>query len=72
MQKIRLAVAALGTFLVLCTAQSTTTTERVHGYKQQKVGYASRLRIRNTNTAAASTASPPTYLDEALSPPAGH
>jgi hypothetical protein len=72
MKKISLAVAALGTFLVLCTAESTKATEHVHIYKHQKVGYATRLRIRNTNAAAAPTASPPTYLDEALSPPAGH
>jgi hypothetical protein len=71
MNKIKLA-AALGTFLVLCMVQSTMATEHVQIYKRQNVEHASRIRIRNANVAAAPAASPPTYLDEALSPPAGH
>ena len=71
MNKIKLA-AALGTFLVVCMAQSTMATEHVQIYKRQNVEHASRIRIRNANVAAAPAASPPTYLDEALSPPAGH
>jgi len=71
MNKIKFA-AALGTFVVLCMVQSTMATEHVQIYKRQNVEHASRIRIRNANVAAAPAASPPTYLDEALSPPAGH
>ena len=71
MNKIKLAVA-LFLALVLCMAQSTMATENVQIYKRQNVEHASRIRIRNANVAAAPAASPPTYLDEALSPPAGH